>query len=78
MYNKTLNIMDMEDDNEITCTDLYSLISRHFSTEISSHTIRRFIRKSLEWEVYEFCTEFVTFKVEICVNYSRILTSKLE
>jgi transposase len=41
----------MEEDDEITSAELHRLIARNFSTEISPPTIRRFIRKNLEWEV---------------------------
>lgn len=41
--------MKMEEDDEITSAELHRLISRNFATDITPPTIRRYIRKKLEW-----------------------------
>ena len=41
----------LEEDDEVTSVELQRLIARKFSLEISSSTIRRFIRKTLKWKV---------------------------
>ena len=41
--------MKMEEDDEITSAELHRLISRNFATDITPPTIRRYIRRKLEW-----------------------------
>ena len=38
-----------EENDEITSAELHRLISRNYATDITPPTIRRYIRKKLEW-----------------------------
>ena len=43
--------MMLDDDNELTASEIHRLIARKFSAQIPTSTIRRFLRLNLKWVV---------------------------